>query len=68
LKETLKETVERIENTLWDIITEFHFLLRDMNKWSGNDIILNDKLRRLHDKLKEMVLDIVLECERRGGN
>ena len=54
--------MESIENRLWDMITEFHFLLRDIGAWDWDDVILQDKLRRLHDKLRGMVVEMVIEC------
>jgi asparagine synthetase A len=56
--------MESMESRLWDIITEFHFLLKDVSKWDWDDVMLIDKLNRLHAKLKEMILEIIFESIR----
>jgi hypothetical protein len=57
----LQENIERTEDALWDIITEFYFHLRAIDKWDDGDVMNNYRIHKLRMKLREVVMRMYID-------
>ena len=62
MTQDIQDVLGRIENQLWDIISEFHFRLKHIEKWSEATNVDLYRLQKLREHLQEMVLTIFINA------